>query len=158
VASRLELHDVPTDPWPVGGFEVSAEGVIHPGPTVGYRIGLGQATMAYLPDHEPALGGISGEPDWTSGHSLASGVDLLLHDAQYTDGEYADRVGWGHSSVEHAVALADLAGARRLVLFHHDPDHDDDVVERMAAQARSLRRGGDVVAAADRMTLEPGGR
>ena len=155
VEADLELHDVPASSWRVGDFEVFADGVIHPGPTVGYRIALGGRTMAYLPDHEPALGGVTWDPEWTSGHALASGVDLLLHDAQYTSEEHQERIGWGHSSVAHAAALADLAGAHRLVLFHHDPDHRDDVIDRLADEARDLRKEGDVVAAAEGMTLEP---
>jgi ribonuclease BN (tRNA processing enzyme) len=91
--------------------------------------------MAYLPDHEPALGGsrLSARPDWTSGHALAEGVDLLIHDAQYSDAEYAERVGWGHSALSHAFQFAALAGIKRLVPFHHDPAHDDETLDEMLA-------------------------
>ena len=71
--------------------------VIHPGPTVGYRVSDGVSTMAYMPDHEPALSteGHPPAPDWTSGYDLAADADLLLHDAQYTADEYEGRMGWG---------------------------------------------------------------
>jgi phosphoribosyl 1,2-cyclic phosphodiesterase len=143
VAARLELHDAPMGRFEIGGLEVTAQTVIHPGQTLGYRISDGESTMAYLPDHEPALGvdGIPHRADWTSGHDLAAGADLLLHDAQYTTDEYEQRVGWGHSRVTDAVDLARLAGARRLVTFHHDPAHNDATLDEMLSVARA--RAGD---------------
>ena len=75
--------------------------------------------------------------DWTSGHALAENADLLIHDAQYTDEEYAERVGWGHSSLTHAIQFATLARARHLVAFHHDPDHDDATLDHLIAEAIS---------------------
>lgn len=140
VAARLELHDVPIEPFQIGGLEVRGQIVIHPGQTVGYRISDGTATVAYIPDHEPALGanGELADPDWTSGHDLAAGVDLLIHDAQYTADEYDARVGWGHSRISDAVALARMAGAQRLVTFHHDPAHDDAALDAMVSGARAV--------------------
>jgi phosphoribosyl 1,2-cyclic phosphodiesterase len=138
VAARLELHDAPMGEFQIGGLAVTSQMVIHPGPTVGYRISDGVSTMAYMPDHEPALStnGHAPSPEWTSGHDLAADVDLLLHDAQYTAEEYVDRVGWGHSRIDDAVSLAKVAGAKRLVTFHHDPAHDDTELDAMLAGAR----------------------
>jgi phosphoribosyl 1,2-cyclic phosphodiesterase len=145
VAARLELHDAPMGRFEIGGLEVTAQTVIHPGQTLGYRISDGESTMAYLPDHEPALGGdlTSDRADWTSGHDLAAGADLLLHDAQYTTDEYDQRVGWGHSRVTDAVDVARLARARRLVTFHHDPAHNDATLDEMLGVARA--RAGDAL-------------
>lgn len=150
VAARLELHDAPMGRFEIGGLEVNAQTVIHPGQTLGYRISDGESTMAYLPDHEPALGsgGTSDRPDWTSGHDLAAGADLLLHDAQYTADEYEQRVGWGHSQVSDAVDLARMCGARRLVTFHHDPAHNDETLDDMLGVAR--------VHAGDALEVMPG--
>ncbi|HET7676551.1 MAG TPA: MBL fold metallo-hydrolase [Candidatus Limnocylindrales bacterium] len=146
VASRLELHDVPLEPFDIGPLRIDASAVIHPGPTVGYRISDGDATMAYLPDHEPALGAdpFPGPPEWTSGLDIARGVDLLLHDSQYTDAEYDERVGWGHSAVSQTVAFARAAGAKSLVTFHHDPEHDDDELDDLLVEARAMADGMDV--------------
>lgn len=119
------LHDVPLGRFELPDVEVTAMLVCHPGPTVGYRIDDGRSVLAYLPDHEPALSGFPGRAEWTSGHDIAEGADLLLHDAQYTPEEYADRVGWGHSAVPDTIAFATSAGARQLVPFHHDPGHTD---------------------------------
>jgi len=153
LGSTVSLHDVPAEPWRIGCLTMTAQTIIHPGPTVGYRVAAGGATMAYLPDHEPALGGFGGS-DWTSGYDLASGVDLLLHDAQYTAAEYDERVGWGHSSIDQAVSFADLASAERLVLIHHEPAHTDDTIDELLARAGAMRRGSDVLAAADGMALD----
>jgi phosphoribosyl 1,2-cyclic phosphodiesterase len=162
--SNVELHDVPPDDWQIGQFTVRAATVVHPGPTVGYRIEHNGAALAYLPDHEPALGGLAGsldreaaaEPSWTSGYDLAAGADLLLHDAQYTPAEYEERIGWGHSSVRHAVAFADLASVKRVALFHHDPDHDDEALDRLLSEARSLARRAQVVPGCEDTTLDVG--
>jgi len=145
VAARLELHDAPMGRFEIGGLQVTAQTVIHPGQTLGYRISDGESTMTYLPDHEPALGaeGIPDRADWTSGHDLAAGADLVLHDAQYTTDEYEERVGWGHSRVTDAVDLAKLARAQRLVTFHHDPAHNDETLDEMLGVARA--RAGDAL-------------
>jgi hypothetical protein len=121
---------------------VAASLVCHPGPTVGFRLDDGSATLAYLPDHEPALGSraFPEPPRWTSGHQLAAGADVLIHDAQYTDVEYPSHIGWGHSAIGHTLAFARAAGVAHLVPFHHDPGHDDDALDAIY---------GDGVGAAD---------
>ena len=134
---RLVLHDLPDGEFDLGEFRVCGERVCHPGFTVGFRIAAGGRTMAYLSDHEPALGvpQFPLAPAWTSGHALARDVDLLVHDAQYTLAEYPQHVGWGHCALEHAIAFAQQAGARHLVTFHHDPAHDDETIDRLTAAA-----------------------
>lgn len=139
VPAQVTFHDVPRQRWTVEGVSLAADLVVHPGPTVGFRIEAAGASVAYMPDHEPAFTGIAGRPsDWISGASIADGVDLLLHDAQYFEEEYAERVGWGHSSVADAVAFARAVGARGLMLFHHEPRHADDSLELLEDRARSL--------------------
>ena len=130
---RLTFHDMPRGSFQIGDLRIDADFICHPGPTVGYRITEDGVSMAYMPDHEPALGveRFPGQSDWTSGYDLASGANLLIHDAQYNDAEYAACVGWGHSSIHHAVAFAAAAHVERLVTFHHDPAHDDEAVARL---------------------------
>ena len=144
VPATLSFHDVPKTPWTIDGASLQADFVLHPGPTVGYRVESSGSSFAYLPDHEPALGGaIGGKPiEWISGASLAAGVDALIHDAQYFEDEYEDRVGWGHSSVADAVAFAGAVGAERLLLFHHEPRHNDTSLEQLETRARELANGG----------------
>jgi phosphoribosyl 1,2-cyclic phosphodiesterase len=136
---RLELHDAPRGRFELPGVSVLADRICHPGLTVGYRLEADGASLAYLPDHEPALGVPPGrfprEPEWTSGFALMAGADLAIHDAQFTDEEYESRQGWGHCTLSHALALASAAGVRHLVPFHHDPDHDDDLLDEIYAKA-----------------------
>lgn len=156
LGSRFELHNAPDEPAMIGGLEVTSAAVIHPGPTVGYRIREGNATIAYLPDHEPALGPRSfpDADDWTSGHALAEGVDLLVHDCQYLPEERAERIGWGHSSTAEAAAFASRAGARRLALFHHDPSHDDDAIDAMVEAVATLAPEVAVFGACEGATVQ----
>jgi phosphoribosyl 1,2-cyclic phosphodiesterase len=132
---RLVLHAVPRHPFDVGEFRITADRICHPGYTLGFRIVAGGRAMAYLSDHEPALGAsvFPLTSDWTSGYAVARDADLLIHDAQYALDEYENHVGWGHSALDHAIALARLAGARHLVTFHHDPGHSDDEIDRLLA-------------------------
>jgi phosphoribosyl 1,2-cyclic phosphodiesterase len=143
VPARVQFRDAPQEAWSIGGARIEAHPVAHPGPTLGYRIRNESRTVAYIPDHEPALGGtIAGRPrDWISGAEIAANADLLLHDAQYFADEYEERVGWGHSSVDDAIAFTESAGAKRLVLFHHEPRHSDDALDRLEERARTLRNG-----------------
>lgn len=140
VPAQVGFHDVPRRTWKIDGAVLSADLIAHPGPTLGFRIESGGASLAYLPDHEPALGGPITEAsrDWISGSSLAENADLLLHDAQWRDDEYAERLGWGHSSATDAVAFARASGAHRLLLFHHDPSHSDDMLEGIQADVKEL--------------------
>jgi len=142
VPARVTFHDLPGEPWRADGFSLSADLVLHPGPTVGFRLDTPRSSVAYLPDHEPALAGIDGRPpDWISAGALARGADLVLHDAQYFEDEYDARIGWGHSSVAHAVAFSRAVGAGRLVLFHHEPNHSDRALEQLEDRARDLTAG-----------------
>jgi phosphoribosyl 1,2-cyclic phosphodiesterase len=135
---RLTLHDLHLGRFEISDLEVTTDLICHPGPTVGYRITEGAASIAYLADHEPALGvkEFPGPASWTSGYELAEGADLLIHDTQYTESEYETHVGWGHSSLAQAMAFAALANVKRMVTFHHDPGHDDATLSRLSHDAR----------------------
>src|SRR5205814_5918925 len=113
-----------------------------PDPTVGYRIESKGRVVTYLPDHEPALGTrhfpIVGR--WTSGYKLAADADLLIHDAQYTEEEYGNRVGWGHSTVKQCFQFAALAGVTKLVPFHHDPGHDYDFLDSLIGEVQAAEQ------------------
>ncbi len=130
---NTEVHDLSPGGFEIGSVTVTADFVCHPGTTLGYRLDTELAAVAYLPDHEPALGveRFPDAPEWTSGNTLMMHADLLIHDTQYTDSEYVERVGWGHSSFTHATMLAERAGVRRLVSFHHDPGHTDADLNRL---------------------------
>jgi phosphoribosyl 1,2-cyclic phosphodiesterase len=135
------FEDVPREPWRVGSAVIEAQTIEHRGPTVGYRIEDEGRVLAYLPDHEPYLtSALDDEPEWISGWALAAGADLLLHDSQYTADEYAQRLGWGHSSVDHAATFARAAGVRRLAMFHHDPMRSDRQLEALYDEVAEIVR------------------
>lgn len=135
--SRIEILEIWDDRWTIDGLSVVSAPVRHRGRTVGYRIEEGGRALGFIPDNEPGL-------DAESGRALAAGVDLLLHDAQYTAEEYATRVGWGHTSLPDLAAFVDAAGPRRTLMFHHDPSHSDAVLEEMERRVRELAGRDDI--------------
>lgn len=137
------------------GFSVRAEEIPHKGSrTFGYRVSDGTASIAYLPDHKPlALG--PGPEEIGEYHpaamSLAAGVDLLIHDSQHTAEEMPLLAFLGHSAVEYVVGLGKAAGAKAIVLFHHDPHRTDDQIDEIVAELGNP--GIEVIAAHEGMVL-----
>jgi phosphoribosyl 1,2-cyclic phosphodiesterase len=138
VPARVVFHDAPEEGAHLGSAVVRGGPVTHQGPTVGYRIDEGAHSLAYVPDHEPAIGGaLAAQPDeWMSGYGLVRDVDVLMHDAQYLDAEYPQHVGWGHSAIGDTLQFARRSRVGRLVLFHHDPYHTDADLEVLLDGAR----------------------
>jgi hypothetical protein len=138
-------------------FEVVAKEIPHKGGrTFGFRVTDGSATVAYLSDHHPIqLGpGPEGHGEYhETAYSLCEGADLVIHDAQYTVKEFPSRASLGHSTIDYAVGLAEVAGAKRLLLFHHDPRRTDDELDEIVGGISS-----DLVveAAAEGQMLELG--
>ncbi len=137
----------------IGAARVRAAQLNHPGGVLGYRVDYGGRSVVYATDTEHYA---CPDPHLVE---LARGADVLIYDAMYTPDEYAGRagpakVGWGHSTWEAGVAVADAAGVDRLVLFHHDPQRSDagvEAIERAADRARPgtvAAREGDVIALA----------
>ena len=157
IPANLTFHDAPEAPVTIGSATVQAVKVMHQGPTVGYRIEEDGLVFAYVPDHEPAIGSdLSTVPaEWMSGYDLARDADVLLHDSQYREHEYGAHVGWGHSGIGSTMEFARKAAVERVVLFHHDPYHDDDELEQLLAEARGMWAGRDehVMLASERMTI-----
>ena len=154
---KLHIHDGIHLDAEIGEFRVSSWQVCHPGPTVGYRITGAKGSLAYLPDNEPVLGAVRflADRDWISGMAVADKVDLLIHDSQYTEEEYAHRLGWGHSSMRQAMEFARIAEVGALVPFHHDPTHKDDDLERMLHSAiEKVAPGFPVTPAMEGMILD----
>lgn len=159
--ARVRFRTVPSGSFRLGSAQVEAARVNHRGPTLGYRVTDGDAVLAYIPDHEPALGhDLERDPsDSISGLALARDASLLIHDAQYTAEEYVRTRGWGHSTLHDALAFARRAEAEQVALFHHDPAHDDARLDARAAEAAgawSPRVGdpGGVFVARERDVLE----
>ena len=134
---HVSFREAETTEWQIGPATIRAASVAHRGPTLGFRVEVGETSVCYLPDHEPGLGVSLAdlEDDWTSGFELACDATLLLHDCQYTDDEYPDHVGWGHSPLSDALVFARRTQVERLMLFHHDPLHSDDFLDAFSGRA-----------------------
>ena len=146
--SRLEFKHLPETPIEIGGAKITWEFSHHPLPTVGYKIEIDGRTLVWMPDDE-FLQGHTGPPHaLTRDDSLVapfdkiiaflSGVDVVIHEAQYTADEYPKKIGWGHSSVPNACLLMKLAGIRRWLITHHDPMHDDAFLEKKLNLTRQI--------------------
>lgn len=148
LAAKLAFHHLEGEPLRMGDLEVASYRLRHPAHTYGYRSRVGGASVAYIPDNE--LGGSSYEvdsPGWYPGLvEFLKGVDVLFHDAMYTDEEYARVEGWGHSTFRQAVELAEEAGVKRLYFFHHAPYRTDAQLLRILDEARAdvERRGSQL--------------
>lgn len=145
LGASLSFEHLSGTAWRDGGTEVAAYRVRHPADTYGFRIRTEQASVAYIPDNE-LLGAsypVDG-PEWYPGLvNFLQGVDILFHDAMFTDEEYPSVEGWGHSTFNQAVKLAEDAGVKRLYFFHHAPDRTDSDLLRIMeeTQADVARRG-----------------
>lgn len=145
----------------VGAFRVRAVRLRHPGTTLGYRLTpvTGGPSMAYVTDNELGGGGHYDTPaSWRRDFvAFLAGTELLIHDAMYTEQELQQHRGWGHSTCEEAVAVAAEAEVERLVLFHHEPEHDDKTMDGLLAaarrQAKAKGKPREVLAAQEGMQL-----
>ncbi|GAA2568822.1 MBL fold metallo-hydrolase [Pseudonocardia hydrocarbonoxydans] len=111
------------------GLTVTVARIAHRGRTHGVRVESGGRAVAYLPDHSPAT---ASPPLAAAARRLAAGVDVLLHDAQFTAAERATADAYGHATVDDAVAFSEQCGARALVLTHHAPSRTDDELDALA--------------------------
>jgi len=160
LSAQLTVQQVDTDEFSIGEFRVRTMKLRHPGTTLGFRLtpATGGSGMAYVTDNELGAGGAyEVSKTWRRDFvTFLKGVDLLIHDAMYTPDELEQHRGWGHSTYEEAVTLAQDAGAKKLVLFHHEPEHDDKAMDALLAAARKFAkaRGGlEVVAAEEAMKV-----
>jgi phosphoribosyl 1,2-cyclic phosphodiesterase len=152
LSARIDIKKLTEMEFSFGKVQVRARFVNHPGICAGYRLFTSAGSIAFLPDHEPyrflhSARTTEMSPEQAKKAAIderislvefLKGSDILILDAQYTDAEYESHVGWGHGSVFSAVSLALDAEVRRLLLFHHDPGHDDAKVDAMVDDARRL--------------------
>jgi ribonuclease BN (tRNA processing enzyme) len=144
LAARIEVYDIVEGEVPLRDFHVRAFRLRHPGTTLGYRLSPtdGGREIAYLTDNELGTGGTYPvSKDWRARLvQFLAGADTLIHDAMYSDQFVQYRAGWGHSTPRQAVELAAEARCARLILFHHEPEHDDGIVDALLADAQQHAR------------------
>ena len=152
---RYSTTDVWRDDFTIGSAEVRVRPVPHVGLNVGYRVTHRGRSVAYVSDHQapPDLGSVSDDV-----LELCDGVDLLIHDSQYTLDDWATKSHWGHCTIDYAIKVAVQAGAKALALFHHDPTRTDAEIDRLSADARlaGCGHGLEVFAAFEGLTVRPG--
>jgi phosphoribosyl 1,2-cyclic phosphodiesterase len=152
--SNIAIEELKEMEFLIGKVRVRSKFANHPGICAGYRLDTSAGSIAFFPDNEPyeLLKLHIADRDATSitdARAFAKaertklvefieGTDVLLMDAQYTDEEYERHIGWGHGSLSRVVSLALEAKVKKLILFHHDPSHDDDKIDEMLEGARLL--------------------
>ncbi|HEX9494635.1 MAG TPA: MBL fold metallo-hydrolase [Candidatus Limnocylindria bacterium] len=135
---HLEVHEIESgSKRKIGPYDVSAAKIFHPAPALAYRIEADGKSLVYATDTEDPFSGQANPVV-----ELARGADALIHDGQFLDSDF--KPGWGHSTVASAIDVASRARAKRLILYHHDPDRTDDALDEIAieAQGEADRRGG----------------
>ncbi|MEO6873042.1 MAG: response regulator [Chthoniobacterales bacterium] len=132
--ARLNFCELESDVH-LGEINVSFTFLNHPGLAVGFRISFAGRSLVYLSDHETFARltpqGPSPNPSDVEIERFAENADLLICEAQYTEEEYAQKRGWGHSTFLDALERAARAKVKRLAIFHHDPSHDDAFLDRI---------------------------
>jgi phosphoribosyl 1,2-cyclic phosphodiesterase len=155
---QMTFHDAGDTDLVLDGAKVRVRPVPHVGANNGYRVEMGGASVAYLSDHQmPQDGSHAVTEDVLE---LCDGVDVLVHDAQYTPEEFVEKSHWGHCTIDYAVFVAREAGAKCLVLFHHDPARTDDELDGLLARARDQAAStavSEVLAAYEGLTISLAG-
>jgi phosphoribosyl 1,2-cyclic phosphodiesterase len=144
LAARIEVQDIQEGEFSLADFRVRTFRLRHPGTTLGYRLAplRGGRQVAYVTDNELGPGGTyCVAADWRERLvQFLADTDTLIHDAMYSDQFIQQRAGWGHSTPRQAVELAAEAGCGQLVLFHHEPENDDAMIDQLVADARAYAR------------------
>lgn len=131
------------------GVNLITKPLNHPNGATGYRIEHDGKSICYVTDTEHVIG----KPDQMV-LSLIEGADLVIYDSTYTDEEFPEKIGWGHSTWEEGIRLCKMAGVKQMAIFHHDPDHNDDFMRDIEHKAREMWDGALV--AREHMILTPG--
>ena len=144
MGAEMHFHNLAVDEViQLGDVTVTSATLNHPGSATGYRVSYGGRSAAYVTDTEHCLGELDANV-----LKLAKDADLFIYDCTYTDDEYAHptngKTGWGHSTWQQGVQLAQAAGVKQLAIFHHDPSHDDAFMDEIARSAVDLFAGAIV--------------
>jgi len=150
--AQIEMEEMSDgDEKTIGPYKVRTASIFHPAPALAYRIEADGRSVVYATDTEDPF---SGKPNPVI--PLAQGADTLIHDAQFLKSDF--KATWGHSTIDAAIDVAAKAKVKRLVLYHHDPDRNDDALDHIGRDAQRAGRerlsGLDVVVAREGLELE----
>jgi phosphoribosyl 1,2-cyclic phosphodiesterase/CheY-like chemotaxis protein len=162
MGAAIRFHDLGEGSFEIDDIRIATRYLNHPALTLGYRMEMGGTRIVYACDHEPysrTPGQNEALHELDRRHSeFLAGADLVIHDAQFTDKEYASHKGWGHSPVEYVSELCRLGGVKRVAFSHHDPGRTDDALDEVVESVRNDLKGKDtpmeVFAAADGQVVE----
>ncbi|MBI2252917.1 MAG: MBL fold metallo-hydrolase [Armatimonadetes bacterium] len=147
--SRINFKDLKEETLEIDDCIITTKFLNHTSPTLGFKIKSDNKTLVYATDNEQCfvmppeminqeeLSPYFNEKDWELVEFI-KGVDILIHDTQYTQEEYFKKAGWGHSSFIYTLNIAKAAGIKKLILFHHDPEHSDDFLETILLKSKKL--------------------
>lgn len=157
--ARIEFRTIREEKFEVEGIQVQTKYLNHPGYTLGYRFNYNGKSIVYMSDNEPVyypkaprnngppsqkqiaeLFDEYGEDNMEDIIKFIKNADILIHDTQYFPDEYVERKTWGHSPFDYTINIAKKANVKRLILFHHDPDHDDPTIDLKVKYSRKLLR------------------
>jgi len=150
LAASIDFHDFSAgeDLSLDTGVSVKTIPLSHPNAATAYRVEYSGKSVCYVTDTEHDAGVLDSKI-----LALMDSADLVIYDSTYTDEEFKTRVGWGHSTWQQGLRLAQAAGAKQLAIFHHDPDHDDAFMDRVASEASALWSGAFVAKEGQSITL-----
>ena len=143
-----DVHAAVKDVEPSPGVRLRTAPLNHPNGATGYRIDYAGKSICYLTDTEHAKGKLD-----QNILDLIKGADIAIYDSMYTDAEFDARIGWGHSTWQEGARLCAAAGVKTFVVFHHDPDHSDDFMDKVAQEAAAMWPGS--VVAREGLVLRP---
>lgn len=147
----VRYHEHGDESFTVGDIVITTRLIPHIGRTLGFRLDGDGWSVAYLSDHQqPGIGVFEASP---GALELCAGADLVIHDAQYTAEEFAGKSDWGHCTIDYAVWLAGEAGARSVALYHHDPMHDDEMLDAVGRRYAGCSSGPDVIVAREGLRI-----
>ena len=135
----IVFEELKNTTFQVGPIRVSACRTNHPGACYGYRLDTSGGSICYVPDHETSAESSGSGNEAVS--KLIHDADIVILDSKYTVEEYREHAGWGHGCMDEVIRVAREARVKRLYLFHHDPSHDDEFLDRMLQRARRLTMG-----------------
>jgi CheY-like chemotaxis protein len=148
LAEGITFQEIGESSFNIGDIKIATRFLNHTVRTLGYRLKIGDVTIVYATDHEPFAPGKIVHAGDSQHIQFLREADLVIHDAQYTEAEYATKRNWGHSPAEYATDVAVAAGVKRLALYHHDPLHSDrfllESVEQRCQQ-RAAAQGSPLI-------------
>lgn len=136
LTSPVDFVELKSNQFYIDEVSITTTHLLHPGLSLGFRLEYKNHVIAYVTDNEIIADAQSGRYNWDNIGNIIHNADILIHDGQYSENEYKNKVGWGHSDIMRVVDISNTYGVKNLQLFHHDPTHTDRDIKLMVAEAK----------------------